>query len=105
MLRGAQLRAGPRWTHMAERTGKPPENGWDGAPSCRCSPTPAGKGKGGLGDSPRGSPELGEHWSGRATRVKWWQRRSSVGVCSDVGEEERGMVSGEECSGAEVPLL
>jgi hypothetical protein len=29
----------------------------------------------------------------------------SVGLCSDVGEEERGMVSGAGCSGAEVPLL
>jgi hypothetical protein len=104
-LRGPQLRAGPRWTHMAEQTGKPLESGRDDALTCRCSPTAARKGKGGMGDSPRGSPELGERWSGRATRVNWWRRRSSVGVCSDVGEEERGMVSGAGCSGAEVPLL
>jgi hypothetical protein len=31
--------------------------------------------------------------------------RCSVGVCSDVGEEERGIVSGVGCSGAEVPIL
>jgi hypothetical protein len=31
--------------------------------------------------------------------------RCSVGVCSGVGEEERGTVSGAGCSGAEVPLL
>jgi hypothetical protein len=90
---------------MAERTGKPPESDRDSAPACRCSPTATGKGKGGMGDSPRGSPELEERRSGRATRVKWWWCRSSVGVCSDVGEEERGTVSGAGCSRAEVPLL
>jgi hypothetical protein len=84
---------------------KPPESGRDGASACRCSPTTAGKGNGGMGDSPRGSPELGERRSGQATRVKWWRRWSSVRVCSDVGEEDRGMVSGVGCSGAEVPLL
>jgi hypothetical protein len=61
----------------AER--KPLKSGRDGAPACRSSLTAAGKGKGGMADSPRGSPELGERWSGRATRVKWWQRWSSMG--------------------------
>jgi hypothetical protein len=42
---------------------KPPESGRDGAPACQCSPTAAGKGKGGMGDSPWGSPELGERRS------------------------------------------
>jgi hypothetical protein len=89
MLHGPQLQAGPRWTHMAERTGKPPESGREGAPACQCSPTAAGKGKGGMGDSPRGSPELGERQSGWVTRVNWWQRRSSVGgvfLCGRGGE-------------------
>jgi hypothetical protein len=64
------------------------------------------EGKGGMGDAPRGSPELGERWSGQATRVNWWRWQSSVGGgCSDVGEEERGMVSGVDCSKAEVPHL
>jgi hypothetical protein len=54
---------------------------------------------------PWGSPELGERRSGRATRMKWWQRWSSMEVSSSVGEEERGMVSGAGCFGAEVPLL
>jgi hypothetical protein len=47
--------------------GKPPESSWDGALASRCSPAAAGKGKGGVGDSPRGSPELGERRSGRVT--------------------------------------
>jgi hypothetical protein len=71
--------------------GKPPESGRDGALACRCSPTAAGKGKGGMGDSPRGSPELGERWSGRVTRVKWWRQWSSVqGVfqCGRGGERD-----------------
>jgi hypothetical protein len=42
--------------------GKPPENGQGGAPACRCSPVAAGKGNGGVRNSPRGSPELGERW-------------------------------------------
>jgi hypothetical protein len=40
--------------------GKLPESGWDGAPSCRYSPAVAGMAKDGVGDSPRGSPELEE---------------------------------------------
>jgi hypothetical protein len=84
--------------------GKPPKSGRDGALACRCSPTVAGKGKGGMGDSPRGSPELRERRIGRVTRVKWWRWWGSVGVSSNVGEEERGMVSGAGCSGAEVPF-
>jgi hypothetical protein len=31
--------------------------------------------------------------------------RCSVGLCSDVGEEERGAVSSAGCSGVKVPLL
>jgi hypothetical protein len=85
------------WTTASSRSmvdphggadGKPPESGRDGALACRCSPTVAGKLQ-----------------SGWATRVKWWRQWSSVGVCSDVGEEERGTVSGAGCSRAEVPLL
>jgi hypothetical protein len=30
--------------------------------------------------------------------------RCSVGLCSDVGEKERGVVSGAGCSGVEVPF-
>jgi hypothetical protein len=83
---------------------KPLKSGWDGTPACWCSLAVAGKGKSCMGDSPRGSPELGEWRSGRATRVKWWRWWGSVGVCSDVGEEERGMVSGAGCSMVEVPF-
>jgi hypothetical protein len=39
---------------------KPPESGQDGTPACQCSPVSVGKGKGGVGDSPRGSLELRE---------------------------------------------
>jgi hypothetical protein len=71
----------------------------------RCSPWAARKGKGGVGDSPRGSPELGERRSGRVTRVKWRRWWSSTGACSDVGEEERGAVSGAGCSGWRCPFI
>jgi hypothetical protein len=84
--------------------GKPQESSQDGAPLCRCSPAAAGMGKGGVGDSPRGSPELVERRSGRATRVMWWWWWASVGACYDVGEEERGAVSGGGCSVVEVPF-
>jgi hypothetical protein len=57
-----------------------------------------------LADNGRASPELGERRSSRATRVKWWQWWGSAGACSDVGEEERGAVSGVGCSGVEVPF-
>jgi hypothetical protein len=104
-LRGPQLQAGPRWTHTVEWMGKLPESGRDGAPACRCSPTAAGKGKGGMGT------HHGVHRSSGSGGVAG--RLGSIGggggarwgVCSDVGEEERGMVSGAGCSGAEVPLL
>jgi hypothetical protein len=85
-----------KWETARERSGS--------APACRCSPTAAGKGEGSVGDSPRGSPELGERWSGQATRVKWRQWWGSVGACSTVGEEERRVVSGAGCSGVEVPF-
>jgi hypothetical protein len=48
---------------------KPLESDRDGASACRCSPAVVGKGKGTVGDSPQGSPELGERRSGQATRV------------------------------------
>jgi hypothetical protein len=76
--------------------GKPPESGRGGAPACRCSPVAARKGNGGVGNSPRGSPEHGERRSGWATRVKWWRRWSSAGACFSVREEERGAVRGAE---------
>jgi hypothetical protein len=44
--------------------GKLQKSDRDSAPACRCSPAVAGKGKGGVGDSPRGSPELRELLSG-----------------------------------------
>jgi hypothetical protein len=62
------------------------------------------EGEGWYGGLTTGFTGARERWSGRATRVNWWRRRSSVGVCSDVGEEERGMVSGAGCSEVEVPL-
>jgi hypothetical protein len=65
--------------------GKPSEGGRDGTPNCRCSPGTARKGKGGVGDSPWGSPELGKRRSGRETRVKWQRWWGSAGACSDVG--------------------
>jgi hypothetical protein len=77
--------------------GKPPESGRDGYPACRYSLAAAKKGKGGVGDSPRGSPKLGERQSSRATRVKWRQWWGSAGACSDA-------VSAAGCSGAEVPF-
>jgi hypothetical protein len=83
---------------------KPPESGRYGAPACPCSPAVAGKEKGGVGDSPRGSPELGERRNGRATRVKWQRSWGSTRARSDVGEEDRGAVSGAGFSGAEVPF-
>jgi hypothetical protein len=61
---------------MAERTGIPPESSRDGAPACRCSPTVAGKGKGGMGDSPRAAimagirGEMGGGMKGDLTAVK-----------------------------------
>jgi hypothetical protein len=52
-----------------------------------------------------GSSELGR-WE---TAARWREMtgggRCSVGLCSNVGEEERGTVSGAGCSGAVVPLL
>jgi hypothetical protein len=84
--------------------GKSLESGRDSAPACRCSPVAAGKGKGSMGDSPRGSPKLRKQRSGRATTVKWRRWWGSAGACSNVGEEERGVVSGAGCSGAEVPF-
>jgi hypothetical protein len=83
--------------------GKSLVSGRDGAPACQCSPAMAGKGKGGVGDLPRGSPKLGEWRSGRATRVKWRRWWGLSGACSNVGEE-RGAVSGLGCSGVEVPF-
>jgi hypothetical protein len=83
---------------------RPLERGRDGAPACRCSPAVAGKGKGGVGDSPRGSLELGERRSGWETRVNWRRWWGSAGACSDVGEEERGVVSAAGCSWVEVPF-
>jgi hypothetical protein len=84
--------------------GKPPESGRDGALACWCSSAAPGKGKGGVGDPPRGSLELEERWSGRETRVKWRRWWGTTGACSDVGEEERGAVSGAGCFRAEVPF-
>jgi hypothetical protein len=84
--------------------GKPLESGWDGALACQCSPAAAGEGRGSVGDSPWGSLELGERQSCRATQVKWQRWWGSMGVCSDVGEEERGAVIGAGCSRAEVPF-
>jgi hypothetical protein len=40
--------------------GKPLVSQWDGTPACRCSLAAVGKGKGCVGDSPQGSPELRE---------------------------------------------
>jgi hypothetical protein len=57
-----------------------------------------------VGDSPWGSRELREQWSDRATRMKWRWWWGLAGACPDVGEEERGAVSGAGCSGAEVPF-
>jgi hypothetical protein len=75
--------------------GKLPESDWDGALACRCSPTLAGKEKGGMGDSPRGSPEHREQRSGWATRVKWWRWRSTVGGVFRCGRGGEG--DGEWC--------
>jgi hypothetical protein len=83
---------------------KPSKSDRDGTPACQCSSPVVGKGKGGVGDSPRGSPELRERRSGQATRAKWRRWWGLAGACSDVGEEERGAVSGAGCSGAEVPF-
>jgi hypothetical protein len=76
--------------------GKPSESGRGGAPVCRDSPVEAGKGNGGVGNSPRGSPKLGERRNGGATRVKWWRRWGSTGACFGVREEERETVRGAE---------
>jgi hypothetical protein len=65
-------------------------------------PVVAGKGNGGVGNSPRGSPELGERRSGWATRVKWWRRWGSTGAFFGVREEERGAVRGAESLRVEV---
>jgi hypothetical protein len=82
--------------------GKPLENGRGEAPACRCSPVAAGKGNGGVRNSPQGSPELGERWSGGVTRVKWWWRWGSTGACSGVREEGREVVGVRNRSGVEV---
>jgi hypothetical protein len=76
--------------------GKPPESGRGGAPACRCSPVVARKGNGGVGNSPRGSPELGERRSGGATRVKGWQRWGSTVACFGVREVGSEAVRGAE---------
>jgi hypothetical protein len=59
-------------------------------------PVAAGKGNGGVGNLPRGSPELGERRSGLVTRVKWWRWWGPTGACFGVREEERGAVRGAE---------
>jgi hypothetical protein len=59
-------------------------------------PVAAGKGNGGVRNSSRGSPELGERRSGGATRVKWWRRWGSTGACSGVREKGREAVRGVE---------
>jgi hypothetical protein len=79
---------------------KPLESSRDGTPACRCSLAETEKGKGGVGDS----LELGEWRSSRATRVKWRWWWGLAGACFDVGEEERGVVSGAGCSGVEMPF-
>jgi hypothetical protein len=44
-----------------------------------------------------GSSKLGRWGNGGAAERDDWCGRCSVGVCSDVGEEERGTVSGAGC--------
>jgi hypothetical protein len=64
--------------------GEPPESGQDGALACHRAHRSSG--------------------SGGAVGVKWRQWWGSVRACSNVGEEERGAVSGAGCSRAEVPF-
>jgi hypothetical protein len=73
--------------------GKPLESGRDGTLARKCSPAVAEKGKGDVGDSPRGSLELGEWWSGWATKVKWRCWWGSMGSCTNAREEVRREVS------------
>jgi hypothetical protein len=49
--------------------------------------------EGRCGGSPRGSPELGERRSGRATKVEWRWWWGLMGASSDVRGEERMAVS------------
>jgi hypothetical protein len=82
--------------------GKPPKSGRDDAPTCRCPSAVARNGKGRVGDLPRGSLELGERPgdSGEVAAVV-----GLGGACSDVGEEERGVVSGAGCSEQRCPFI
>jgi hypothetical protein len=92
------------WTTASGRSTVDPHGGVDGEtagerPGWRSSLpllTDGGwEGEGWYGDSPWGSPELGERRSGRATRVNWWRWWSSVGGVFRCGRGGEG--HGEWC--------
>jgi hypothetical protein len=96
---------GPFHSGPTQRRGRETTGEWPR----RCSGLPVLAGGGREGEGWCGGLAMGltgarERRSGRTTRVKWRRWWDSAGACSDVGEEERGAVSGEGYSRVEVPF-